>query len=387
VWSEGDTHSRTALYHTLRILPDSSSKTAFERAVKWLSHCAENDKYCKVPDPTYMPRRLLNVGAWNGAGDGSREPFLSEPKRPVEYAALSYCWGMDVEDVLKTTKDNLQSLYETVPLSSLPATISDAIKLCRGLNISYLWVDSLCIIQDDKEEWLRDSAQMREIYSNSHLAIFAREPNSCKLGFLGKQQYGASDWQNQIFTDVPIGADGPGNEVYIRPLKPELFQDHDRSSLDRRGWCLQETILPNRNLLFDGTEMVWECQHRKLCECGHFVWTRKTEHYGNTGVQFKLDYAESFKRERSYEAWRAVVEEYSDRALTQKMDKLSALSGLAKMMVEDEQNSSEASPVYMAGLWKKDFVFELTWRVVSFGEEILGEPQPPSTPYRAPSWS
>jgi hypothetical protein len=121
-------------------------------------------------------------------------------------------------------------------------------------------------LQDDLEDWLHEAAQMRDIYSNSHLTILADEPASCKIGFLGKQMYAESIWQRPFRTKY--GGKKLG-EMFLRPERPwpEYF------SLTNRGWTLQEDFLPHRKLRFNGCEMVWECNEHTLCECGCKVTT------------------------------------------------------------------------------------------------------------------
>ena len=249
----------------MNIIKDNSLPSASGRVAKWLSHCLQNHEQCKNPYTDYMPRRLLHVGSENTS------PFLFKPSRRAPYVCLSYCWGIDTGDILKTTKLNLEAHYMAVPFSELPNTIRDAVTLCRALQLENLWVDSLCIIQDDKESWLQDSGEMDKIYANAHLTIAAEEPASCKLGFLGEQQFGKSDWQREFITDVPVETGGPRSEVLIRsmPLEDEL---PERCSLDRRGWCLQEAVLSIRRICFNGKEMTWECASCWICECGHLQW-------------------------------------------------------------------------------------------------------------------
>lgn len=155
-----------------------------------------------------------------------------------------------------------------------------AVVLCRALKLDNLWVDSLCITQDDAEDWLQQSAQMGEIYANSHLPIAVEEPASCKLGFLGEQQFGTPGWQRVFIADVPEESGRPGSQVMLRPIDNGAADDKDeRCSLDKRGWCLQESILPNRRLCFNGKEMSWECGSRRTCECGHALWSSREISY------------------------------------------------------------------------------------------------------------
>ncbi|KAI8964052.1 HET-domain-containing protein [Daldinia sp. FL1419] len=372
------------------VLEDSTTQAAFDRAAEWLAYCIEHDEPCKPPDRNFVPRRLLNVRR----NDGASEPFLFEPTNPTAYACLSYCWGEDVGDVLKTTTSNLDSHYKEVPLRSMPKSLQDAVTLCRGLNISYLWVDSICIVQDDYDSWLQDASMMDQIYLNSQVTISALEPSSCKAGFLGKQKFGHPEWQQILklpdTEDEYIARQNIGNTV--------------EQSLDKRGWCLQETLLPYRRLCFDGNEMSWECSCRKVCECGHCIWprfgsmeenyefnaaqlgsllkgialqstTKKITEFYSLGVSDRhiqwltgKQSADHIKGapEKIYDLWRRVVSNYSRRALSRQSDKLAALVGLSNIMRKSTQKDTNTRDDYIAGLWKEELHFDLTWRVAAY---------------------
>ncbi|PIG87037.1 DNA polymerase alpha catalytic subunit, partial [Aspergillus arachidicola] len=335
------------LSQSLEVNEDSGSSAAFNRARQWLSHCVQHDQACKPPDTEFMPRRLVNVGSW----EGSREPFLFEPTTPVPYACLSYCWGIDIDRVMKTTTDNIHSHYQRLELATLPAAIQDAIVVCRALKISNLWVDSLCIIQDDKVAWLHDASTMHDVYRNSHLTIAVMEPNSCKLRFLGKQQFGDPSWQRLFCPTLPDLPEDTSTELLMRPGEFKPRSNTERSSLDKRGWCLQESLLPNRRLCYDGKEMIWECLCRQVCECGHVVEPQipydTSKDYGKLGTTLKTHLPEAeppFDRMNGflfrhcsppmilYFGWRDLVTDYSHRSLSKRYDALRAISALAKMV-------------------------------------------------------
>lgn len=416
--TSGNGVSLLANCYSLDIIEDTRSDLALERISKWLSHCIENHQSCKPRDPNYVPRRLIDVGSF-----GKKEPSLVEPSQPVPYLCLSYCWGPDTKDVLVTTTANLASHYKAIPLATVPATIRDAISICRGLGFSYLWVDSLCIVQGDQKEWLEDSAQMREIYSNSRLTLSAMEPASCKLGFLGKQSFGRQGWQRLVETDVPVEViKGHLDEYRLENdghyefggTRYKLFARFGHvpdwtCSLDKRGWCLQESILPQRRLCFSGSEMLWQCEQEKYCECGHVCWTRNVKSKFRGAAPNMSQPFDQYVRPKNYEHWRVLVEEYSDRYLTQKVDKLSAMSGLAKEFGEEHgklkaegtfafyrgfpgrslgpQCPKIASGDYLAGMWQEEFVYDLAWIAMSSEDRIQIPEIKQSPQYIAPSWS
>lgn len=242
---------------------------------------------------------------------------------------------------------------------------------------------------------------MRNIYLNSQVTIAAEEPASCKLGFLGEQRFGAPNWQQRFVTDIPVESGGPGSEIRIRPW-PYPTKQKERCSLDKRGWCLQESLLPNRRLCFNGNEMIWECLCRRICERGHTLWESETMQFRDITTSMKFGKGDSQRVERLptphlpsldrghhfvelYRDWRAIIEEYSDRCLSRKEDKLSAVSGLAQSMALTLR-SKGVSDAYQAGLWIGEFHFDLTWRTID-SETQDARDHNGQTQYHAPSWS
>lgn len=230
-----------------------------------------------------MPAHLVDVGS------DSQSPFLvktSGTRKP--YACLSYCWGPGSDTILKTTTSNIEDHYQKIPESAMPEAIRDAIRVCRGLQIPFLWVDSLCLVQDDVTAWLDGAAQMSQIYLNSHVTIAALEPETCKSPFLGPQRFGKRDWQRLVKSPTADrGEADPGPDLFIRP-ESDTPPRRTPYSLDKRAWCLQESMLPNRRLCFDGNEMIWECLCRQLCECGHTIRKPLAVRHAENGAALKV---------------------------------------------------------------------------------------------------
>lgn len=92
--------------------------------------------------------------------------FLYESKgEAVPYVTLSHCWGQtDSIHSIQTERHNLRDHKKVIKFLSLPKTFQDAVTLCRELGIKYLWIDSLCIIQNDEADWVTESAKMGSIY-------------------------------------------------------------------------------------------------------------------------------------------------------------------------------------------------------------------------------
>lgn len=148
---------------------------------------------------TPLPTRLLDLSSLPerqdlmGRSAQWRSMFEARACRLVEttsggrgqYVALSYCWGSNVP--FTTTSANLQEHRREngITFAQLPETLQDAVLMVRYLGLSYLWVDCLCIIQDDLVDWENEAAQMADVYSNAFLTLAAMRASHCDEGFLG----------------------------------------------------------------------------------------------------------------------------------------------------------------------------------------------------------
>jgi hypothetical protein len=380
---------------------DSASLEAFFRARKWLEHCVEHDEACTPPNRDFTPRRLIDVGNWNEPF----ELFLVELQEPAPYACLSYCWGPNTENVLKTTTTNLEAHFKHIRFSYMPPGIQDAVRVCRGLQIHYLWVDSLCLIQNDLEMWLQDASSMDLIYLNSHVTIAAQEPETCNKNFPGKQSFGASLRQHHISVHLATTEGQVHVEGFLRTETEDEFERGGREpySLETRGWCFQESLLPNRRLCYNGKEMVWECLCRTICECGHIIRNVQSRPYGREGAMLKRarlnaepifsrlqtvsakprwnnlqhteipksDWGSRFAKSTwhsglpnlEHDNWRSLISDYSKRLLSRREDKLRAISGLAKVVRDNMRSETGDLDEYFAGLWRQEFVYDLAWQV------------------------
>ncbi|KAI0818455.1 heterokaryon incompatibility protein-domain-containing protein [Xylaria sp. FL0064] len=238
---------KPTLKYSMDIISDTRTSEAFDRAMRWLSHCRANCTGCnRGRDSSFMPKRLINVGC-NRTRDTPDRVFLFDVVSPAPYVCLSYCWGVETSTVIRTLTSNREAHGSGILISVLPQTIQDAITVCRGINIQNLWVDSLCIVQDDKVDWSQEAGRMFDIYLNSELTIYARQSPNCKIGFLGPQKYGSPGWQRSLGTIVAPKLIDSTDEFLLRT--GELDSEAKRCPLDTRGWSLQELIAPNRRLI------------------------------------------------------------------------------------------------------------------------------------------
>ena len=147
--------------------PRTDSDEAFEVARAWKADClSDSHKLYESPQSPPLPTRVVDVGLQDDVVK------LIEPEGATgRYFCLSHCWGL--EQIITTTRANLQVHKREIPLNLLPQTFRDAVLLTRRLGIAYIWIDYLCIVQDDNNDWKVESGKMERIYRNAHLTIAA----------------------------------------------------------------------------------------------------------------------------------------------------------------------------------------------------------------------
>lgn len=166
------------------------------------------------------------------------------------YSALSYCWGGDQPVLAKTA--SLDILKSGIAIIALPQTIKDAIEITQRLNIRFLWVDALCIIQDCAKDKSVEIQKMGSIYKNATITIVASFASSVMDGFLRNTRKPPPE---PSYYQFPM-PDGTSERISISArhfLTPQSF-------LDRRGWTYQERILSPPLLQFSEKELLWSCQ-------------------------------------------------------------------------------------------------------------------------------
>ena len=169
-----------------------------------------------------------------------------------------------------TTRETLADNKQDIPWNSIPKTHQDAIKFSLKLNIKYIWIDSICIVQDDEADWEIESSKMADVYQHSYLTLAATSSSGDSKGCYPDIE--GPSYESEI--DVPEGATGISKVFIRRPLKhwnnlPATMMAKDFPLLSR-GWVFQEKLLSPRILHFCSTELVWECRELSVCECGGF---------------------------------------------------------------------------------------------------------------------
>ena len=197
---------------------------------------------------------------------------------------------------VRTTMATFNDHAQFIPYSSLSKTFQDAVEITRGQGVRYLWIDSLCIIQDSPLDWQIESSKMADIYQNSYITIAAVSSSDFRGGCfsLDKTRDMCMEFQENGKTTL----------IAVRECKGsgQLRSQEDTSKafpLFSRAWVYQERMLSRRVLYCNQNELQLECREGLVCECGnHFLAPHphpKTQ--ASRGLrEFKRQYAEAFKK-------------------------------------------------------------------------------------------
>jgi hypothetical protein len=233
--------------------------------VQWvkstLGQCLNRHASCAITKEPILPNRALHIERL-GSGDFCVKLREHNNERG-RYTALSHCWGS--QQACTTTSENLKAYKNCVPWEALPATFQDAIIFTLTLGVQYIWIDSLCIIQDNTNDWEVESSRMGDIYQNAYLTLAATAASNDSEGYFSVQGK-----QAQEFRLHPKNRDG---SIMVREKIQHWQTRSARLSVKlfpvlTRGWVLQERYLSPRTLHFCSHELVWECLEDMTCECG-----------------------------------------------------------------------------------------------------------------------
>jgi hypothetical protein len=337
-----------------------------------------------------LPTRVIDI--LDPAGPRIRESSGQQ----AEYLTLSYVWGQG-KRLLNTRRfGRYEEFCDRIPSDeSMPKTFREAMQVTKALGYRFLWIDALCIIQDDANDVQREMARMGDIYRLSTLTISAGNGPNTDSGLFAQRDARFCKSRNVLITMKE------GNEILTGLVSIGVPQKIRHSPLSKRGWVLQEELLSRRSLVFTSHQVEWRCTAQILSEetpsRAPNGLTKPNE--GNAMRGGSLDpicclvrrpdifkqatWSHAGVRNNPFAAWYRIVEIYSRRALTVRSDKLLAVAGLASLVQESLRGT------YGAGLWKEDLQNGLGWYVVRH----LAEPNVPNEAhgrameYIAPSWS
>ncbi|KAI1742769.1 heterokaryon incompatibility protein-domain-containing protein [Xylaria scruposa] len=369
-----------------RLLGTGSAR-AFWAARKWLQNCKHASAHSACQEAHRLargteysgPSRLLHVG------DHKTEPYLVECyDTHVDYVALSYCWGTS-DGNLKTTRGNIEKHRRSIPISYLPAMLRDAVLATRALGFYYVWIDALCIIQDDARDWSREASRMGTIYSNAQVTISSLVAEDATEGLFHPSKVRSpypvhlAIWQRKRERLDFQNLDGKVQSyaVYRDWLHDDIVRE---GPVHARGWTLQEQLLSTRILYFGRGLLHWECLR-------HYVTEMDPAMEIITVSSARISRGRSEPRciikgfpiqdsigptpmgsllpQTAFQVWQSQVEEITRRNFTKISDRLPAFQAISDAMVLNQDE-------FVGGIWKGDKLLEsLCWKLESSSKQRL----------------
>lgn len=281
-------------------------------------------------------------------------------------------------------------------MDSLSRLFRDAIEFTRTIGIKYIWIDSMCIVQDDIQEKAREIAGMSAIYEGAVLTLSATVSTSGGSVLLPDRHY---------FNQIKV-AEPKGDRLFALYVTDQAFsgftEDILEGALSKRAWCFQERLLSPRLLHCGRDQLHWECHEGIWSECStirqwyddftliddcelrtslhsDFSFSEKPdtivigpiEEGGTKRLDAEWDKAvgsstspvqdpSAEDKRKVYDDWYRAVSAYTDRQITSFYDKLPALAGAAvrfNLSINDN---------YAAGIWTNDLPQGLLWSRSAF---------------------
>lgn len=367
--------AQDVLARPLNNFPLSDSASRWAKGL--LQTCIEKHPDCVKPNPKFSPTRLLQIV--EGSGNSISLRLFETPRDSApSYAALSYVWGGDQR--VKTTKSTVERRRKSIEMLELPQSLQDAIRVSIALGLRLLWIDALCIVQDDDDDRGREIAMMTKIYSNATITLLASRAKDVEEGFLQERL------EPGVAFELPyISSTGASGRVVLDPRIKVVTEP-----LDTRGWTLQERLLSIRTLEFGKLQTRWSCQGVGKTDYDNCVDGFVSKPFGNdeksdelflkilkkTSQTSPIDSPTEKSRKKVLEMWYELLYAYSHRRLTLESDRLLAVSGIAR------QFGAILQDVYLVGIWLSDIESGLLW-----ASHNTPESRAITQKQQSPSWS
>lgn len=322
----------------------------------WLRNCKEDHSICAKHNQKTLPTRLLDIG--NESDAYIRLIYSRSIDRAsdnVQYIALSHCWGSPTTPIHRTTKRNHQEHLNKIIIAGLPQTFRDAITVSRVLHIRYLWIDSLCIIQDDEADWANEAGKMAHVYEGCYFTIAATSSEDGDGGLFLDSATPASEILEQ---DAPVNEAEPTCLVRYPLAALRTIWD---APLSKRAWVVQEQILSPRLVHFARGQLWYQCQFGIESEDGTMnipgFPSFKADAMIDSGPSDSMATRDLSTPLQSINTWWSWVTEYSSRSLTFYADRIAAVAGI----ISNYKESIGDRP--LLGLWEGSIWFDLGWYI------------------------
>ncbi|KAK7949228.1 HET-domain-containing protein [Apiospora aurea] len=358
-------------------LPEMRSAQQYEIMRAWRDRCDEQHKECypwkRPEDLPPMPTRVIDVGT--ASNPALRLVETSANQLKAKYVALSHCWGQLTDDEkFCATKGKMESIKAHIPFSSLPRSFRDAVTVTRELGIQYLWIDSICIIQDDDDDWAAEAQKMGDVFSSAYCTLAASSARSSTEGFLGPD--GSEPREPRVTRRVATVTTPDGSHLYLCRNLDNFYDDVEGSVLASRGWVFQERALSRRTIHFTSTQLYWECGKGVHCETLGKLHNAKAALMGDP--QFPDSALQYFDGGRII-LFEHVYQMYSQLAFTHWSDRAVALLGLESRLGAAFKTRAEF------GVLQEYLRRSLLWKRAQTCQRLAHIEQKPGV--HVPSWS
>lgn len=342
---------------------------------RWLECCEETHRACKKKPGQHFSRaaRILDVSGCSEGTPTIRLISASDLDGSEEkYCILSYVRGTTDIDC-RLTKDKLAQYWRSgIQFSALPATFKDAVAVTALLGIRFLWIDSLCIIQDDEQDWQTETSKVAILFHDAELTISATDALSVDEGSNLLHPLTPSTSFRSLPPTIPIfSARGGTGWSISQPVKDRSSFRSPVLPISRRAWPFQERLLSRRILHLKHSQLGWQChtifESENGCANGmHFDML----------IKFQREYLPPLELHRIWWSW---VAEYNERELSREKDKYAAFTGVVHYF----QDGSEDKP--LIGLWTQNLHLHLAW--VAESRSLPAIQHLDRNTQRRPSWT
>ncbi|TXB96962.1 hypothetical protein FocTR4_00011561 [Fusarium oxysporum f. sp. cubense] len=315
----------------LKPLPGSDQgETTWKSVREWLDRCDKHHKDCKHKKTSaWKPTRLLYVCNTQAALQVRLVESQDIPDG-VEYLTLSHCQGAG--STLQLTRSNIEAFKSSIPVDELSRVFIDACNTAKRLSHDYLWIDALCIIQDDPADWQHEVGCMASTYGNSWLNVSADGDDEAGHGLFCPSDKRAGRPWCPVYIQREWGDGFPSN--YCISEYHNWWERISDSQLNRGVWALQERVLSPRVLQLGLKQVALECSSNAVCE--RLPYGDPTIRHDDFTEKFVLDARNRnlscLTPENAFRNWNQVVQAYSQGQLTVATDKLIALSSLIDVL-------------------------------------------------------
>jgi hypothetical protein len=366
-------------------LKTSSAKSAASLGVarSWYHQCLNHAK-CRNwrKESRVLPTRLIHIRRPDNQSPNLSARICETKTLPAStpYATLSHCWGKCV--IFKLVQSNFEYLSQEIPIEQLPKVFQDAIYVSFEVGISYLWIDSLCIIQDSKEDWTCESKRMGDVYLHGEFNIAATGYEDGLSGLFSERKalplVHPPLCVDFVQVDKELKKKTAYRGIYIRLGWFDFKEQITMAPLLERAWVAQERVLSAAIIHYTRGQIWWECNQEIFSETvianpyvnGAIIW-EETEGSGRDRVR-SLNMQS--KPEDVYAFWNNFLGSYSHSVMTFNKDRFPAIAGIARILSELIDDD------FIAGFWSGDLIRSLTMARLPLRASIQDE-------QLAPSWS